>query len=77
MTQQDVRLTLINIIKAQAGLEEAEFVNAESFEDIIDSLTMLEIVCQIEEAFDIEIEDEQIPAITSFNEAVNFVTQLV
>ncbi len=75
--KQDVRLTLINIIKEQAILEEDEFVNAISFKDIMDSLTLLEIVCQIEEEFDIEIDDKQIPEIKSFDEAVKVVTQML
>jgi len=58
-------------------LEEPEFINAQSFEGLIDSLTLLEIVCQIEDEFDLEIDDDQIPEIKSFDEVVKVVTQMV
>ena len=53
MTEQEVRQRLIEIIKEQAKLEEEEFINAHSFENVIDSLTLLEIVCEIEDSFDL------------------------
>ncbi len=77
MTEQDVRSSLVKIIKEYAGLEETEFTKAESFEGLIDSLTLLEIVCQVEEEFDLEIDDDQIPEMKSFDEVVNVVTQMV
>jgi len=77
MTEQDVRQKLIKIITEEARLEEAEFINAQSFEGLIDSLTLLEIVCQIEDDFELEIDDEQIPDINSFDEVVNLVKTMV
>ncbi len=73
----NVRQTLIDIIKEQAKLEEAEFISANSFENLIDSLTLLEIVYEIEENFDLEIDDEQIPELRSFDEVVTLVSKMV
>jgi acyl carrier protein len=77
MSEQEVRQKLIEIIKEQAKLEEDEFINARSFEKIIDSLTLLEIVCEIEDDFDLEIDDEQISQLRSFDEVVTQVNQMV
>ncbi len=76
MTEKEVRQKLIDIIKEQAKLEEAEFIEANSFENLIDSLTLLEIVYEIEEGFDLEIDDEQIPELRSFDEVVTLVSKM-
>ncbi len=77
MTEEDIRTILITTIKEDAKLAEDEFVKAQTFEDLIDSLTLLEIVADIEEKFDLEIDDEQIPEIKSFDEVVKLVAQML
>ena len=77
MQNQDVRATVIRIIQEEAMLEEAEIIQLETFENVIDSLTLLDVVCGIEEVFDIKIPDDQIEALNGLDAAVNFVAQQV
>ncbi|MCB0194968.1 MAG: acyl carrier protein [Anaerolineae bacterium] len=77
IVKQEVRSALVKIIQEQTKMEEAEFTHLESFEGIIDSLTLLEIVCEIEDNFDLEIDDEQIPQFRSFDDVVQLVSTMV
>ena len=45
--------------------------------NLIDSPTLLEIVCEIEDNFDLEIDDEQTPELRSFGEDVTNVNEMV
>ena len=77
MAEQEIRSALVKIIEEQTKMEEAEFIQLDSFEGIIDSLTLLEIVCEIEDNFELEIDDEHIPEFRSFDEVVNLVSKIV
>jgi acyl carrier protein len=77
MTDQEIRAKLIEIITKEAKLDEADFLQGQSLAGLIDSLTLLEIVCQVEDEFGLEIEDEQIPDLKTFDDVVKGVTQLL
>ncbi len=77
MTEQEIRTRLSQIFKEEAALEEDQFLAGQSLTNLVDSLTLLEIVCQIEETFDLEIEDEQIPDLKTFDDVVAGVVQLL
>lgn len=60
------------IIVEQLGVGEDEIKLETSFEDLgVDSLDLFQIIIEIEEEFDIQIEDAE--KITTVGEAVNFV----
>lgn len=60
------------IIVEQLGVSEDDIKLETSFEDLgIDSLDLFQIIIEIEEEFDIQIEDAE--KITTVEEAVNFV----
>ncbi len=71
------------IIRDYTEASEAEYGQAKSFAELnIDSLSMVEIIFDIEEAFDIKIPDEteldkRGLAINNFNDVLTVVTQLV
>lgn len=60
------------IIVEQLGMNEDEVKLETSFEDLgVDSLDLFQIIIEIEEQFNIQIEDAE--KITTVQEAVNFV----
>ncbi len=77
MTEQEIRTKLSQIFKKETALEEDEFLAGQSLTNLVDSLTLLDIVCQIEETFNLEIEDEQIPDLKTFDDVVAGVVQLL
>jgi acyl carrier protein len=77
MTEQEIRAKLIEIFKEAARLDERAFLQGQPLAGLIDSLTLLEIVCQVEDEFGLEIEDEQIPDLKTFDDVVAGVMQLL
>lgn len=65
------------IVIEQLGVKEDEVKNDASFVDDLgaDSLDTVELVMALEEAFDIEITDEQAEKITTIQEAVDFIKE--
>jgi acyl carrier protein len=63
------------IIVEQLGVEESEVTATASFVDDLgaDSLDQVELVMAFEEAFDIEIPDEDAEKIRSVNDAVDYI----
>ncbi len=75
MLEQEIRTKIIKIIAEDAEIGAAEISQMTSFDGVIDSLTLLVIISSIEKTFDIKIEDEQIQALGSLDDAVQFVFQ--
>ncbi|MFQ5663648.1 MAG: acyl carrier protein [Terriglobia bacterium] len=65
------------IIIEQLGVDEAEVTETASFVDDLgaDSLDTVELVMAFEEAFNIEIPDEDAEKITSVKEAIEYIEQ--
>jgi acyl carrier protein len=63
------------IIVEQLGVDEAEVTANASFQDDLgaDSLDIVELVMAFEEAFDVEIPDEDAEKIKTVQDAVNYV----
>ena len=63
------------IIVEQLGVDEAQVDDTASFVDDLgaDSLDIVELVMAFEEAFDIDIPDEDAEKITTIKEAVNYI----
>ncbi len=70
-----VRERVKQIIVEQLGVDEAEVTDTASFVDDLkaDSLDIVELVMAFEEAFDIEIPDEDAEKITSVKEAIEYI----
>ncbi len=65
------------IIVEQLGVDEGEVTPGASFVDDLgaDSLDTVELVMAFEEAFDIEIPDEDAEKIRTVQDAINYITQ--
>jgi acyl carrier protein len=63
------------IIMEQLSVEESEVTPAASFVDDLgaDSLDRVELIMALEEAFDLEIPDEQAETIKTVQDAVNYI----
>lgn len=63
------------IIVEQLGVDEAQVDDSASFVDDLgaDSLDFVELVMAFEEAFDIDIPDEDAEKITTVKDAVNYI----
>ncbi len=63
------------IIVEQLGVEESQVTNGAKFVDDLgaDSLDTVELVMALEEAFGLEIPDEDAEKITSVGDAVNYI----
>ena len=63
------------IIVEQLGVDEAEVTGSASFQDDLgaDSLDIVELVMAFEEAFDVEIPDEEAEKIKTVQDAINYV----
>ena len=63
------------IIVEQLGVDEGEVTHSASFVDALgaDSLDTVELVMAFEEAFDIEIPDEDAEKIRTVNDAVDYI----
>jgi acyl carrier protein len=77
MTEQEIRAKLTEIFKEETKLNEDDFLQGQPLANLVDSLTLLEIVCQVEDEFGLEIEDEQIPDLKTFDDVVDGVMKLL
>lgn len=67
------------IIVKQLGVEEGQVTEQASFVDDLkaDSLDTVELVMALEEAFDLEIPDEDAEKMTSVGEAVKYINEKI
>lgn len=67
------------IIVKQLGVEEGQVTEQASFVDDLkaDSLDTVELVMALEEAFDLEIPDEDAEKMTSVGEAIKYINEKI
>lgn len=75
MSERDVLAEVKKIIKEQLDVEEADIKAESSFIDDLgaDSLGLVELVLAFEEAFEIDIPDEETEKIRTVNDAVEYI----
>lgn len=77
MSERDVFAEVSKIIKEQLDVEEADIKSESSFIDDLgaDSLGLVELVLAFEEAFEIDIPDEETEKIRTVKDAVDYINK--
>lgn len=72
----DTLEVLRKAINKELGRDLGEFTPATSFEDMaLDSLEVVQMIMAIEEAFDIEIADEDVDSLKTVGELVEYIEE--
>ncbi len=74
MNPEDIRAILLDIFKKYSRAGSDHLLANKPLMEVMDSLTLIEVIFQIEESFKIKVEDEEIPALKTFDDVVNGVT---
>ena len=77
MQKDEIRTRLIQIISAEGLLEVEEVKELQTFDGVIDSLSLIVIISQIEAELGISIPKDQLRQLTNLEHSVNLVSQLV
>ncbi|MEI2777740.1 MAG: acyl carrier protein [Tetrasphaera sp.] len=74
-TEQEILEGLANIVNEETGLDVADVQMEKSFTDDldIDSLSMMTIVVNAEEAFGVRIPDDEVKNLATVGDAVRFI----
>lgn len=77
MTEQEIEAKVIEIVAQKMGHDKAKITRNMSFtEDLnADSLDQVELVMELEEAFETDIPDEHAEKIKTVGDAVSFIKQ--
>ncbi|ALD63830.1 acyl carrier protein [Glutamicibacter soli] len=74
-SNEEILAGLAEIVNSETGLDEADVQLDKSFtEDLdIDSISMMTIVVEAEEKFEVKIPDEEVKNLKTVGDAVNFI----
>ena len=75
-SNEEILAGLAEIVNSETGLDEADVQLDKSFtEDLdIDSISMMTIVVEAEEKFEVKIPDEEVKNLKTVGDAVTFIT---
>lgn len=75
-TEEDILAGLAEIVNEETGVETADVQLDKSFTDDldIDSISMMTIVVNAEEKFDVRIPDEEVKNLVTVGDAVKFIS---
>ncbi|MBS0195420.1 MAG: acyl carrier protein [Planctomycetes bacterium] len=75
MTEQEIEAKVVEIIATQMGHDKDKIKREMSFADDLnaDSLDQVELVMELEEAFETDIPDEQAEKIKTVGDAIDFI----
>lgn len=75
MTEQEIESKVVEIVAQQMGHDKAKITREMNFTDDLnaDSLDQVELVMELEEAFETDIPDEQAEKIKTVGDAIEFI----
>lgn len=78
LTQAEVLAGIKEIVEEVAGIPAASIEMDKNFTDDldVDSLSMVEVVVAAEERFNVKIPDDQVSALATVGDAVNFIVKV-
>lgn len=75
MNNDKIFSDLVTLFKDVTLLEPKEFTNEQSLNGLIDSMTRIELMTDIEDHFGLDIENEDLVGIETFGDIVDLVTE--
>jgi len=77
ISTQDIRNRLLTIVAEQLTITVQEITDDSPLEKLgADSVDRIEIIMKIEDAFDIEVNDDEAERLVTFGDVVSYVTSL-
>lgn len=77
MSEQDIRPDLIEIFRKYAECDADALLSDQKLEELVDSMSFLEIIFDIEEKFGISVSDDDVKELKTFSDVVNGVQGLL
>ena len=70
MNKKDIETKLKEIFLKYSKIPEKSLIENHKLKEYMDSLTLIELIFHIEETFDIEVPDERIKALQTYNDVL-------
>lgn len=73
MTRPQITDEILQVIAQFSETPSAELLAAESLEELVDSMARIEIIFELEDKFDVEIEDDEVLNINTVDDIIDCV----
>ena len=73
MTRPQITNEIMQVIAQYSETPSAELLAAESLEELVDSMARIEIIFELEDKFDVEIEDDEVLNINTVDDIIDCV----
>lgn len=73
MTRPQITAEILQVIAQYSETPSAELLAAESLEELVDSMARIEIIFELEDKFDVEIEDDEVLNINTVDDIIDCV----
>lgn len=73
MTREKITAEILQVIAQYSEVPGEELLAAESLEELVDSMARIEIIFELEDKYDVEIDDEEALAIKTVDDIIECV----
>ena len=73
MTRPQITDEILQVIAQYSETPSAELLAAESLEELVDSMARIEIIFELEDKYDVEIEDDEVLNINTVDDIIDCV----
>ncbi len=73
MTRPQITDEILQVIAQYSETPSAELLAAESLEELVDSMARIEIIFELEDKFDVEIDDDEVLNINTVDDIIDCV----